>query len=116
MAEWDSLENYCGLRSTEGSNPSLPARTKCVREGAFLLPPSAPIEGTMFESLPPRQKQKIPSQFVMEFFVLFLTSPRHCEGDGFSPEAIYTIWGLLRRLRTRAASRNEENLLPTVLR
>lgn len=25
MVEWDSLENYCGLRSTEGSNPSLPA-------------------------------------------------------------------------------------------
>lgn len=25
VVEWDSLENYCGLRSTEGSNPSLPA-------------------------------------------------------------------------------------------
>ena len=26
MVEWDSLENYCGLRSTGGSNPPLPAR------------------------------------------------------------------------------------------
>ena len=25
VVEWDSLENYCGLRSTEGSNPSLSA-------------------------------------------------------------------------------------------
>ena len=25
VVEWDSLENCCGLRSTEGSNPSLPA-------------------------------------------------------------------------------------------
>ena len=25
VVEWDGLENRCGLRSTEGSNPSLPA-------------------------------------------------------------------------------------------
>ena len=25
VVEWDSLENYCGLRSTGGSNPPLPA-------------------------------------------------------------------------------------------
>ena len=34
MVEWDSLENYCGLRSTGGSNPPLPAE-KYVRKGVF---------------------------------------------------------------------------------
>ena len=38
MVEWDGLENRCGLRSTEGSNPSLPARKKRVHPGAFLFP------------------------------------------------------------------------------
>ena len=52
MVEWDGLENRCGLRSTEGSNPSLPARRKRVRKGTFLVPIMACIEKMRFESLP----------------------------------------------------------------
>ena len=35
VVEWDSLENCCGLRSTEGSNPSLPAKVQPNRLGFF---------------------------------------------------------------------------------
>ena len=37
MVEWDGLENRCGLRSTEGSNPSLPASGKRVHVDAFFV-------------------------------------------------------------------------------
>ena len=36
VVEWDSLENCCGLRSTEGSNPSLPAKDTPFRRVLFL--------------------------------------------------------------------------------
>ena len=45
VVEWDSLENYCGLRSTEGSNPSLSAEKPDLNSQAFCFPPSAPIWG-----------------------------------------------------------------------
>ncbi len=44
-----------GLVSTEGSNPSLPARPKRVRRDVLFFPPRALIERMIFESLPPRQ-------------------------------------------------------------
>lgn len=38
MVEWDSLENYCGLRSTGGSNPPLPAKdSRIYFEGLLFL-------------------------------------------------------------------------------
>ncbi len=37
VVEWDSLENCCGLRSTEGSNPSLSAEVRLYKVGLFLL-------------------------------------------------------------------------------
>ncbi len=39
MVEWDSLENYCGLRSTGGSNPPLPAKrfSNILRESFIIL-------------------------------------------------------------------------------
>ena len=54
MVEWDGLENRCGLRSTEGSNPSLSAESPAAQVGLFCFPPSAPIKGMRFESLPLR--------------------------------------------------------------
>ena len=41
VVEWDGLENRCGLRSTEGSNPSLPAR-KHARGSVFFICPRVP--------------------------------------------------------------------------
>ena len=37
MVEWDSLENCCGLRSTEGSNPSLSAGKSDFIGSGFLF-------------------------------------------------------------------------------
>jgi hypothetical protein len=53
VVEWDGLENRCGLRSTEGSNPSLPAKRKRVYKGAFLCSAWTPLgEGYSNLSLP----------------------------------------------------------------
>ena len=53
VVEWDSLENCCGLRSTEGSNPSLSAKSPAKSVGLFYSP-GASIEKVVFESLPLR--------------------------------------------------------------
>ena len=37
MVEWDGLENRCGLRSTEGSNPSLPAEAGTRPQGRVFV-------------------------------------------------------------------------------
>ena len=57
VVEWDGLENRCGLRSTEGSNPSLPARKSASVMARFLFPPRALVERVIFESFSSRQKE-----------------------------------------------------------
>ena len=50
VVEWDGLENRCGLRSTEGSNPSLPASEKRVHADALIVSPEYPLicQGRLF--------------------------------------------------------------------
>ncbi len=75
MVEWDGLENRCGLRSTEGSNPSLPAERNASARAHFYFPPSAPIEAviypsdTMFEFLLPRSYKTLKIRFAKTFRV-----------------------------------------------
>ena len=71
MVEWDSLENYCGLRSTGGSNPPLPAETRSRKGRVFFYSTERPHLGDGIRIFPfPQQTPKFFKTFRVYFLVV----------------------------------------------